>query len=79
MKITRRFTLDGKSVYDQFKYDIRSSVLRNPDGTTVFEMKNVEVPEQWSQVATDILAYFAEKERQILSERKMRMNFVIVQ
>jgi len=39
-----------------FKYEKRTSVIRNPAGDAVFEMKNVEVPETWSQVATDILA-----------------------
>jgi ribonucleoside-diphosphate reductase alpha chain len=31
-------------------------VLRNPDGSVVFELRNIEVPSHWSQVATDILA-----------------------
>lgn len=52
----RYFTKDGVSVYDLFKYENRSSVIRNPAGDAVFEMNNVEVPETWSQVATDILA-----------------------
>ncbi|MCS7176847.1 MAG: vitamin B12-dependent ribonucleotide reductase [Candidatus Kapabacteria bacterium] len=56
MKIPRRFTEAGRSPYDYFSYERRSSVLRNPDGTVVFEMHNVEVPIHWSQVATDILA-----------------------
>jgi ribonucleoside-diphosphate reductase alpha chain len=47
---------NGQSVYDQFTYELRSSVIRNPAGDAVFEMKNVEVPAGWSQVATDILA-----------------------
>jgi ribonucleoside-diphosphate reductase alpha chain len=55
MKITRRFTKAGQSVYDQFEYTYRSSVLRNTDGSTVFEMHDIEVPKGWSQVATDIL------------------------
>ncbi len=55
MKITRRFTQAGRSVYDQFEYTSRSSVLRNPDGSVVFEMQDIEVPKSWSQVATDIL------------------------
>jgi len=38
------------------KYDYRTSVIRNPSGEVVFEMNNVEVPRQWSQIATDILA-----------------------
>lgn len=56
MKIQRRFTKSGISPYDQFEYTRRSSVLRNPDGSLVFNMENIEVPSHWSQVATDILA-----------------------
>ncbi len=56
MKIYRRFTRDGISPFDMFTYTRRTSVLRNPDGSTVFQMDNVEVPSQWSQMSTDILA-----------------------
>ncbi|MBO8092474.1 MAG: vitamin B12-dependent ribonucleotide reductase [Prosthecochloris sp.] len=56
MKITRRFTTKDRNVFDMFEYTCRSSVLRNPDGSKVFEMTDIEVPKQWSQVATDILA-----------------------
>ena len=52
----RRFTRDDINVFDQFEYDYRSSVIRNPTGEIVFEMTNVEVPKSWSQIATDILA-----------------------
>ncbi len=56
MRIARRFTNAGTNVYDQFTYKLRESLLKNPDGTVVFQMDDVEVPERWSQVATDILA-----------------------
>lgn len=56
LKFTRRYTKDDVNVFDQFEYDYRSSVIRNPSGEVVFEMNNVEVPKQWSQIATDILA-----------------------
>ncbi|MBC8145699.1 MAG: vitamin B12-dependent ribonucleotide reductase [bacterium] len=56
MKINRRYTKAGINVYDQLDYVNRSSVLRNPDGSVVFEMTDIEVPSSWSQVATDILA-----------------------
>src|SRR5579862_7918268 len=56
LKVQRYFTQDGKNVYDLFKYEKRSSVIRNPSGDAVFEMNDVEVPASWSQVATDILA-----------------------
>jgi ribonucleoside-diphosphate reductase alpha chain len=56
LHFSRRYTKEGVSVFDQFEYDYRSSVIRNPSGEVVFEMNNVEVPKQWSQIATDILA-----------------------
>ncbi|ACF11018.1 ribonucleoside-diphosphate reductase, adenosylcobalamin-dependent [Chlorobaculum parvum NCIB 8327] len=56
MKIARLFTSPGENVYDRFDYTLRTSVLRNPDGSKVFEMNDVEVPVSWSQVAADILA-----------------------
>src|SRR6201991_3543908 len=56
LKFGRRFTSDDVNVFDQFEYDYRTSVIRNPSGEVVFEMNNVEVPEGWSQIATDILA-----------------------
>jgi ribonucleoside-diphosphate reductase alpha chain len=56
LQFSRRFTKDGINVFDQFEYDYRTSVIRNPSGEVVFEMNNVEVPKQWSQIATDILA-----------------------
>jgi ribonucleoside-diphosphate reductase alpha chain len=56
LQFARRFTKEGVDVFTQFEYDYRSSVIRNPSGEVVFEMNNVEVPKQWSQIATDILA-----------------------
>jgi ribonucleoside-diphosphate reductase alpha chain len=56
LQFTRYYTSDTQSVYDLFEYDYRTSVIRNPSGEVVFEMKNVEVPSHWSQIATDILA-----------------------
>jgi ribonucleoside-diphosphate reductase alpha chain len=56
LKFRRRYTSDVVAVFDQFEYDYRTSVIRNPSGETMFEMNNVEVPKQWSQIATDILA-----------------------
>ncbi len=52
----RYYTTTNTPVFDMFEYDYRSSVIRNPNGEVVFEMKNVEVPSHWSQIATDILA-----------------------
>lgn len=56
LQFKRHFTKEGGNVFDMFEYDLRTSVIKNPAGDVVFEMKNVEVPKGWSQVATDILA-----------------------
>ncbi len=56
LQFSRRFTKEGVSPFDLFEYDYRTSIIRNPSGEVVFEMNNVEVPNHWSQIATDILA-----------------------
>ncbi|MDB5192023.1 MAG: vitamin B12-dependent ribonucleotide reductase [Segetibacter sp.] len=56
LQFERRFTKEGVTPFDLFEYDYRTSIIRNPSGEVVFEMTNVEVPKQWSQIATDILA-----------------------
>ena len=56
LQFSRRFTRQDVNVYDMFEYDYRTSIIRNTNGEVVFEMNNVEVPKQWSQIATDILA-----------------------
>ncbi|MBL8040867.1 MAG: hypothetical protein JNM04_05920, partial [Chthonomonas sp.] len=56
MKISRYFTKAGKGCYANLTFEPRKSEIRNPDGSTVFSMENVMVPNGWSQVATDILA-----------------------
>ncbi|TXH20429.1 MAG: vitamin B12-dependent ribonucleotide reductase [Chitinophagaceae bacterium] len=56
LKFDRRFTQEGLSPYDMFEYDYRTSVIKNPSGEIVFQLNDVEVPKQWSQIATDILA-----------------------
>ncbi len=56
LSFNRQYTREDVSPYDMFEYDYRTSVIRNPNGEKVFEMTNVEVPKQWSQIATDILA-----------------------
>jgi len=56
LTFARKFTRDDVPVFEQFEYDYRTSVIRNPSGEVVFEMTNVEVPKGWSQIATDILA-----------------------
>ena len=56
MQIERRYTKDGQSAYADIAFRLTTSEIRNPDGSVVFKADNVEVPEFWSQVASDVLA-----------------------
>src|SRR5499427_4164216 len=56
MRIERRYTKDGQSAYADIEFRLTTSEIRNPDGSVVFKLDNVEVPEFWSQVASDVLA-----------------------
>lgn len=56
MRIPRRYTVEGQDPFSSLRFAPRVSRIVNPDGTVVFEMKDVQVPEAWSQVAVDILA-----------------------
>ena len=56
LRFSRHFTKEGITPFEMFEYDYRSSVIKNTSGEIVFQMDNVEVPKQWSQIATDILA-----------------------
>ncbi len=56
LQVKRYFTKEGKSPFEMCHYDKRTSAIKNPDGSLVFQMNDIEVPSFWSQVATDILA-----------------------
>ena len=56
MKISRRFTVKGKSPYEGIPFSTRNSEIRNTNGSLVFEARDIQVPGHWSQVAVDILA-----------------------
>ena len=56
MRIKRRFTKADKSPYADLKFRRTKSEIRNPDGSLVFKLDDIEVPDSWSQVACDVLA-----------------------
>ncbi|WP_377288794.1 vitamin B12-dependent ribonucleotide reductase [Rhizobium sp. SG2393] len=56
MKIERRFTKPGQSAYAEIEFRKATSEIRNPDGSVVFRAADIDVPAQFSQVATDVLA-----------------------
>jgi ribonucleoside-diphosphate reductase alpha chain len=56
MRISRRFTQEGQSPYRDIAFELRTSEIKNPDGSTVFRQEGIGVPAAWSAVASDILA-----------------------
>ena len=56
LKFKRVYTTPGVDPFDQIEWDQRTSKISNPDGSTVFELKDIEIPKTWTQLATDIIA-----------------------
>jgi ribonucleoside-diphosphate reductase alpha chain len=56
MRIERQFTKAGQDAYQGIDFRRAVSEIRNPDGSIVFRLDDIEVPAHWSQVASDILA-----------------------
>jgi len=55
LKISRYFTKDGSKPLEEVEYKLRSSVIKEPDGTIIFEMKDCKIPTNWSEVASNIM------------------------
>ena len=57
LSVARYFTDEGKDPYDQLKWSKRDSNITNPGtGKVVFEQKELDFPEFWSQNAVNIVA-----------------------
>ena len=46
----------GKTPYDEIQWETRTASIGNDKGSTIFEQREVEVPVDWSQTATNIVA-----------------------
>jgi ribonucleoside-diphosphate reductase alpha chain len=56
MRIERRYTKADAGAYAGIAFRSTTSEIRNPDGSVVFKLENIDVPASWSQVAADIIA-----------------------
>jgi ribonucleoside-diphosphate reductase alpha chain len=54
--IGRLFTTPGRHPYDEVEWETRTASIAAEDGKTVFEQQDVEVPKDWSQRATNVVA-----------------------
>ncbi|MEP0941969.1 MAG: vitamin B12-dependent ribonucleotide reductase [Rhizobiaceae bacterium] len=56
MRINRHYTTAGESPFANVPMRKATSEIKNPDGSIVFKLEDILVPEQFSQVASDIIA-----------------------
>src|SRR5258706_530710 len=55
VEFPRYFTVEGKSPYDEMPWELRTASIGNDKGAVIFEQRDVEVPADWSQTATNIV------------------------
>src|SRR6188472_1195199 len=55
LEFPRYFTLPGVDPFDEIEWETRAAVIGNEKGKVVFEQRDVEIPRQWSQQATNIV------------------------
>ena len=46
----------GKTPYDDVQWETRNATIGNDKGSVIFEQRDIEVPADWSQTATNIVA-----------------------
>ena len=46
----------GKTPYDDVAWETRTASIGNDKGAVIFEQRDIEVPVDWSQTATNIVA-----------------------
>ena len=56
IRVRRFFTKPGTHPLDEVEWELRTAAIQNEKGQMVFEQRNVEVPKDWSQTATNIVA-----------------------
>ncbi len=55
LTIERRFTKPGIDPFDEVEWERRTAVITDERGRVVFEQNDVEVPDFWSQLATNVV------------------------
>jgi ribonucleoside-diphosphate reductase alpha chain len=54
--IKRLFTKAGVHPLEEVEWEVRTASIQNEKGKIIFEQRNVEVPKDWTQTATNIVA-----------------------
>ena len=55
LKISQHFSTPGVHPFDEIEWEKRQAKITDETGKTIFEQKDAEVPENWSQLATKVV------------------------
>ncbi|MHC4743755.1 MAG: vitamin B12-dependent ribonucleotide reductase, partial [Planctomycetota bacterium] len=56
MKVEHFFSTEGIHPFDEIEWEKRSAKIASDSGDAIFEQDNIEVPVDWSQLATKVVA-----------------------
>ena len=55
LRIARHFTSSDRDPFDDVGWEQRDAVISGENGDVVFEQRDVEIPQPWSQLATNVV------------------------
>src|SRR5689334_18953746 len=55
ISVERLFTRAGVDPFSEVDWEFRSAIIAGEDGRVVFEQRDIEVPREWSQTATNVV------------------------
>src|SRR3989338_5984389 len=55
LQVSRRWTRAGVDPFDEVSWELRAATIGNEKGDVVFEQKEVDIPDFWSQLATNVV------------------------
>jgi hypothetical protein len=56
VKVEHFFSTEGVHPFDELEWETRSAKIAGDSGDAIFEQDNIEVPVDWSQLATKVVA-----------------------
>lgn len=56
LKVEQYFSTPGVHPFDELEWETRSAKIADDSGQSIFEQNNIEVPANWSQLATKVVA-----------------------
>ncbi len=56
LHIERVFSSEDTHPFDEIEWESRTAAIKNSDGKVIFEQDDIEIPADWSQLATNVVA-----------------------